>query len=103
VVSVPWSAAGEARAASPEEIAGLVLAATFIVIGATLAWFLYKVADKQPNAMVTVSLSLLTLAALAGAIATGNEALEVVVGTGIGALATSLTSIFRPKVEGDDT
>jgi hypothetical protein len=53
--------------------------------------------------MVTVSLSLLTLAALAGSIATGNEALEVVVGTGIGALATSLTSIFRPKVEGDDT
>ena len=64
------------------------------VIAGILTFVLLRAASKRADAMVTISLSVLTLVSIVGFIATGSETLGTLAGAGIGALAGALTNLF---------
>jgi hypothetical protein len=81
----------------------LALALTVALVG-VLAWALLRAANKQPSAMVVVSLSLLALVSLLG-YAIGGEArpeLAAIAGTAVGALAGATTSLLGGRRDADD-
>ena len=71
----------------------IILGLVALITG-TLVWVLLRAASKRADAMVTISLSVLTLLAIAGFIATEAEALITLAGAGVGALAGALTNLF---------
>ena len=79
-----------------EVVGAEVLGAFFLVavIAGTLTFALLRAAAKKADAMIVVSVSLLTLVAIVGFIATQSEALITLAGTGVGALAGAITNLF---------
>lgn len=75
-----------------EIIAGLFLMA---VIAGTLTFVLLRAASKRADAMVTISLSTLTLVAIVGFAVSQSETLGAIGATGVGALAGALTQLFK--------
>ena len=77
-------------------ITGLILAMVVILIAATVISFAVLRASKfpPPTALIT-ALSLLTLFAIAGGIASRNDEAWTIAAAGIGALAGSVTSMFQ--------
>lgn len=73
-------------------------AGLFVLTAAVVAWALYKTAAMRPDAMIAVSVSILTLVAIFAAIAGASEsiatALIALAGTGLGALAGALRALF---------
>jgi Na+/glutamate symporter len=76
-----------------------LLVALAIVTGALIA-----TARLRPPSMVTLAVSILTLALLAAWVADPGRADNLVplIGVGVGALATALSNIFDPKDKPDD-
>jgi hypothetical protein len=72
---------------------GLVL---FMVSISVMSFALLRAAKEKPPTLIAVSLALLTVSLLAAYLITKESELIAVVGVAIGALATSLTSIFDP-------
>ena len=80
-----------------------VLGSLFLVtvIAGILTFALLRAASKKADAMITVAVSLLTLVAIVGFIATGAEALITLAGTGVGALAGAITNLFGGPTDDD--
>ena len=79
------------------EVVGAELLGAFFlvaVIAGVLTFALLRAAAKKADAMIVVSVSLLTLVAIVGFIATQSEALITLAGTGVGALAGAITNLF---------
>ena len=87
-----------------EVVGAEVLGAFFLVavIAGVLTFALLRAAAKKADAMIVVSVSLLTLVAIVGFIATQYEALITLAGTGVGALAGAITNLFGDKPRKDD-
>jgi hypothetical protein len=89
-----------------ETVGAEIVAAFFLVavIAGVLTFALLRAASKKADAMIVVSVSLLTLVAIVGFIATQNEALITLAGTGVGALAGAITNLFgdKPGASRDD-
>ena len=66
-----------------------------LMIAGVLSFVLLRAASKRADAMVTISLSLLTLVSIIGFIASRAETLGTLAGAGIGALAGALTNLFQ--------
>lgn len=81
---------------SPAGVAVIALAVLLVLSAAILiSWAVLKAATlPAPTALIT-SLSLLTLFATAGGIATNNDAAWTIAAAGVGALAASVTNLFR--------
>ena len=77
-------------------ITGLLLGMVVVLIAATVISFAVLRASKYPppTALIT-ALSLLTLFAIAGGIASRNDEAWTIAAAGIGALAGSVTSMFQ--------
>lgn len=71
-----------------------VAAVALAVIAGVLTFALLRAASKKADAMIVVSVSLLTLVAVVGFMFTENEALITLAGTGVGALAGAITNLF---------
>jgi len=85
-------------------IAGLILAMVVVLIAATVISFAVLRASKfpPPTALIT-ALSLLTLFAIAGGIASRNDEAWTIAAAGIGALAGSVTSMFQQNKPPSET
>jgi uncharacterized membrane protein len=70
------------------------------LVGFILVWALIKVSSREPSAMVTITLGLLTLVAMGGFILTQSDILGTIAATGIGALAGAVTNLFDSKKRG---
>jgi ABC-type enterochelin transport system permease subunit len=79
-------------ALNPTETIGLLISLLIVTVALGLA------SRARPPAMVTMAVALLTLAVLAAWVADPKRADNLVplIGVGIGALATALTSMFDP-------
>jgi len=64
--------------------------------GFLLVWAMLRTSDREPPAMVTVTLSLLTLVSIGGFIITESDILGTIAATGVGALAGAVTNLFDP-------
>jgi hypothetical protein len=78
-----------------------------LVLGG-VAWLmtnaLMKTAELSANRGVMIALSLLTLVAIgAAAAANGNSAMVALAGTGMGALAGAVTSVYGTDKKGPET
>jgi len=71
-----------------------VAAVALAVIAGVLTFALLRAASKKADAMIVVSVSLLTLVAIVGFMFTQAEALITLAGTGVGALAGAITNLF---------
>ena len=71
--------------------------AVFLVLGAAIliAWAVLRSATLPPPTALITSLSLLSLFAIAGGIATNNDAAWTIGAAGVGALASSVSNIFQ--------
>ena len=74
-------------------IAVLALAA----VGFLFVWALLIVSKREPGAMLAVSISLLTLTSISVYALTQSEVMGTLAATGMGALAGSLTALFRAQ------
>lgn len=92
----PDSDAADLQALGLELVLALALLA---VVAVALTFVLLRAASKTMPAMVTISLSVLTLVAIVGFMLTGAETLGTLAGAGMGALAGALTNLFTPDVE----
>lgn len=78
------------------EVWGVVIGLALVaVIVGVVVFALMRAARHAPNAMITISLSVLTLVALAGYIATQSETLGAIAAGGVGALGGALTALFQ--------
>ena len=78
------------------ELWGVVIGLALVaVIVGVVVFALMRAARHAPNAMITISLSVLTLVALAGFIATSNDTLGAIAAGGVGALGGALTALFQ--------
>lgn len=77
-------------------VAALVVGMAMVLVAATVISFAVLRASKYPppTALIT-ALSLLTLFAIAGGIASRNDEAWTIAAAGIGALAGSVTSMFQ--------
>ena len=75
------------------EVVVLAVAAlgSFVIV----AYLLTKAAKQTPQAMVTITLGMLTILALVGYLVTREEIAANLVATGIGAFAGALTALFK--------
>lgn len=81
-----------------EGLAFLGLGAALVALGFVLVWALVRVSDKEPSALVTITLGLLTLVAVGAFVLTDSDILGTIAATGFGALAGAVTNVFdRPK------
>ena len=73
-----------------------VLGVLLILVAAIImSWAILRSAKYPPPAALITSLTLLTLFAVAGGIATNNDEAWTIAAAGVGALAGSVTSIFQ--------
>ena len=81
---------------SPAGAAVLALG-VMLVLGSALliSWAVLRAAKLPPPTALITSLSLLSLFATAGGIATNNDAAWTIAAAGVGALAGSVTSLFQ--------
>ena len=68
-----------------------------LILGAAIimSWAILRSSKYPPPAALITSLTLLTLFAVAGGIATNNDEAWTIAAAGVGALAGSVTSIFQ--------
>lgn len=75
-----------------------------VLLGWATTRAILAAANREPRAMVTVALAVVTLAALGAFVLTGREVLATIAATGVGALASAVTGIFeRHKKDETDT
>ena len=85
------------------EIWGVVIGLGLVAaIVGTVVFALMRAARHAPNAMITISLSVLTLVSLAGFIATANDTLGAIAAGGVGALGGALTALFQQQQPTED-
>ena len=82
-------------------VAIAVAVAVAVVVG-FITWLLLRAADKPPGSMVTLSLALLTIGALAAYVVTRAEVMATVIGTGIGAVAGGVTFQLGGGMDGEE-
>jgi hypothetical protein len=77
--------------------AAVIALAVMLILGAAIliAWAVIRSAQLPPPTALITSLALLSLFAIAGGIATDNDASWTIAAAGVGALAGSVTSIFQ--------
>ena len=79
----------------------LIAMAIFLATAGVVSVVLYKTAKLRPQAMIAISVSILTLVAVFGSIASGTEAISTALislaGVGLGALAGALRTLFDVK------
>lgn len=76
----------------------LVVGAVMLAaVGFLFVWALVIVSKREPGAMLAVSIALLTLVAIGVYAVTQSEVMGTLAATGMGALAGSLTAIFRAR------
>lgn len=81
---------------SPAGAMVIALAVTLILASAALiAWAILRSARLPPPTALITALALLSLFAVAGGIATNNDAAWTIAAAGVGALASSVTTIFQ--------
>lgn len=81
---------------STQGVIVIALAVLLIMAAATLiAWAVLRSAQLPPPTALITSLSLLSLFAIAGGIATNNDAAWTIGAAGVGALASSVSNIFQ--------
>jgi hypothetical protein len=74
----------------------LALAVALVLLSAGLiAWAILRSAKLPPPTALITALSLLSLFAVAGGIATNNDAAWTIAAAGVGALASSVSNIFQ--------
>ena len=74
----------------------LALAVTLVLLSAGLiAWAILRSAKMPPPTSLITALALLSLFAIAGGITTNNDAAWTIAAAGVGALASSVTTIFQ--------
>jgi hypothetical protein len=74
----------------------IALAIILVLLSALLiAWAVIRAAQLPPPTALITSLALLSLFAIAGGIATNNDASWTIAAAGVGALAGSVTSLFQ--------
>lgn len=72
--------------------------------GFLLVWVLIIMSKREPGAMLSVSIALLSLVALGVYAVSESETAGTIAATGMGALAGSLTAIYRRgRADGEDT
>lgn len=81
---------------TPAGATAFILGVALVVVAATvMAWAVIRAAQLPPPTALITSLSLLTLFATAGGVATNNEAAWTIAAAGVGALAGSVTAMFQ--------
>lgn len=77
--------------------AAVIGMAIVLILGSAvlIAWAVMRSAQLPPPTALITSLALLSLFAIAGGIATDNDASWTIAAAGVGALAGSVTSIFQ--------
>ena len=77
--------------------AAVIGMAVLLILGSAvlIAWAVLRSAQLPPPTALITSLALLSLFAIAGGIATDNDASWTIAAAGVGALAGSVTSIFQ--------
>jgi len=81
---------------SPAGATVIALAVTLVLASAALiAWAILRSAQLPPPTALITALALLSLFAVAGGIATNNDAAWTIAAAGVGALASSVTTIFQ--------
>lgn len=75
-------------------IAAAVALTAGAITAAILVRSLMRLANHPPAAMIVVSLALLTLIALIGALATDNAEIGTIAAAGVGALAGAVTAMY---------
>ncbi len=76
----------------------LVIGAVMLAaVGFLFVWALIIVSKREPGAMLAMSIALLTLVAIGVYAVTQSEVMGTLAATGMGALAGSLTAIFRAR------
>ena len=86
------------QALGVEVVLALVLVA---VITALVVFALLRAAARKVDVGVIVAVTILTLVAIMGFVATEQEALITLAGTGLGALAGAITNLLGTKEPGD--
>ena len=83
---------------STESAVVVLIAFTLVLLAAmVLAWAVIAASKSPPPTALVVSLSLLSLFAIAGGIATRSESAWAVAAAGVGALAGSVMSMFQAR------
>ena len=90
---------GDVEVIGVEVILGLGLA---LALALTIGGVLLLAARRLSDAMVTVSVSILTMVAIVGFLITRQEALVTLAGAGMGALAGAVTHLFGSRPDDDD-
>lgn len=75
-------------------VLGLAVALVLLSAG-LIAWAILRSAKLPPPTALITALALLSLFAVAGGIATNNDAAWTIAAAGVGALASSVTTIFQ--------
>lgn len=92
-----------------ERLAALVviaLAVSMLVLGYLVTRAILVAANREPVAMVTVALSVLTMTAIGAYVLTDEDVMGTIAATGVGALASSVSLLFernRDKKDKRDT
>lgn len=80
----------------------VVVVFSLVAAGFLLVWVLTVLSKREPGAMLTTSIALLTLVALGIYAVGGSDTAGTIAATGMGALAGSLTALFRKPGRGGD-
>lgn len=88
------------------EVIGLEIVAAMAlgaVLAGVIAFSLLRAASKDQAGMVTIAVSILTMVAIVGFVATSQEALVTLAGAGMGALAGAVTNLFGKPDDGESS
>lgn len=83
-------------------VALLIIFVVFLSVAWVFVWALLKAAEYPAPVTLTVSLSILTLLSIVGAIVTDSTELVTLAATGLGALAGAVSSQYDKKKPPDD-
>jgi len=96
VTVVPVDPVDQLVKITPTAVAVIGIAVVLVLASAVLiAWAVLRSATLPPPTALITSLSLLSLFAIAGGIATNNDAAWTIGAAGVGALASSVSNIFQ--------
>lgn len=76
----------------------LLATSIFFATSGVISWVLYNTAKQRPQAMITISVSVLSLVAVVLAVAAASESIATALiglaGVGLGALSAALREVF---------
>lgn len=70
-----------------------------LVIAGLMTWALIRAGSMRPPAALVTALSMLTLVAIIGGIATTNDEAWAIAAAGVGALAGSVTNVYQSSMD----